>query len=163
MKMRKLTLVFLALLLASCGFHLRGQEEFPFESIAISPAGTPLAAALKRSIESGSEARVVDKPTKSSWRLEILSAVNDRVILSLDATGQVREYQLRYKVAFRLLDDKGEVRIPRSELFLTRLLSYDISEILAKESEAVLLNNDMQNDAVDQIIRRLAAVKPDEN
>ncbi len=163
MKMRKLVPVFLAFMLASCGFHLRGQEKFPFESIAISPEGSPLAAELKRSIESGSEARVVDKPTKSSWRLEILSAVNDRIILSLDATGQVREYQLRYKVAFRLLDDKGDVRIPRSELFLTRLLSYDISEILAKESEAVLLNQNMQSDAVDQIIRRLAAVNPDEN
>ncbi|MHB1099394.1 MAG: LPS-assembly lipoprotein LptE [Burkholderiales bacterium] len=161
--MRKLVLVFLVFMLASCGFHLRGQEKFPFESLAISPAGSPLAVLLKRSIESGSEARVVNAPTKSSWRLEILSEAGDRIILSLDATGQVREYQLRYKVAFRLLDDKGDVLIPRSELFLTRLLSYNISEILAKESEAVLLNHDMQSDAVDQIIRRLAAVKPDEN
>ncbi len=163
MIMRIVAVILLAGLLASCGFHLRGQQKFPFDSVAISPPSSSLALALKRAIREGSEAQVVDNPTKTSYRLEILSEMDDRIILSLDATGQVREYQLRYKVVFRLLDAKGNLRLPRSKLLLTRLLSYDISEILAKESEAALLNRDMQNDAVDQILRRLAAVKPDEN
>lgn len=149
--------------LASCGFHLRGQQKLPFESLVISPEGSALGVVLKREIEAGSEARVVRTPSKSSYRLQILNESNDRIILSLDATGQVREYQLRYRVAFRLVDARGEVVIPRSELFLTRLLSYDISEILAKESEAALLYRNMQIDAANQIIRRLAVVKPDEN
>ena len=161
--MPKTVILFLTLMLASCGFHLRGQQKLPFESIAIMPPSSPLAAALRKAIAEGSEAQVVGAPTKTSYRLDILSEVNDRIILSLDATGQVREYDLRYRVVFRLLDPKGEVLIPRGELTLTRLLSYDISEILAKESEAALLNKDMQNDAVFQILHRMAAVKPDEN
>ncbi len=161
--MRRLLAIFLLLTLASCGFHLRGEQKLPFESIAISPEESQLALALTRLIREGSEARVAGAPDKVSYRLQILSEVNDRIILSLDATGQVREYQLRYKVAFRLLDPKGEVVIPRSELFLTRLMSYDISEILAKESEASLLYRNMRQDAADQIVRRLAAVRLDEN
>ncbi len=161
--MRKFLPLFLLLTLVSCGFHLRGQQKLPFESIAISPADSPLAKVLSREIREGNEARVVNAPDKVSYRLQILSEVRDRIILSLDATGQVREYELRYKVAFRLLDPKGEVVIPRSELFLTRLLSYDISEILAKESEASLLYRNMRQDAADQIVRRLVAARIDEN
>jgi LPS-assembly lipoprotein len=161
--MRKLLPLFLLLTLASCGFHLRGQQKLPFERIAISPADSPLALDLRREITEGNEARVVNAPDKVSYRLQILSEVRDRIILSLDATGQVREYELRYKVVFRLLDPKGEVVIPRSELFLTRLLSYDISEILAKESEASLLYRNMRQDAADQIVRRLVAARIDEN
>lgn len=161
--MRKLLPFFLLLTLASCGFHLRGEQKLPFESVTISPQDSPLALDLKREITEGSEARVAGAPDKVSYRLQILGEVSDRVILSLDATGQVREYQLRYKVTFRLLDPKGEVVIPRSQLFLTRLLSYDISEILAKESEASLLYRNMRQDAADQIVRRLVAVRLDEN
>lgn len=161
--MRILPILFLTFLLASCGFHLRGQQSLPFESIVISPPGSALADALGQAIEAGSHAHVVNSPAKNSYRLQILDETFDRVILSLDATGQVREYQLRYSVAFRLLDPKGNVLIPRSELSLSRLMSYNISEILAKESEAALLNRNMQSDAVFQIMRRLAAVKPDEN
>ncbi len=135
----------------------------PFDTLFISPPDSPLAIVLRKAIEHGSKAHVVHAPAKDAYRLEILDETTDRIILSLDATGQVREYQLQYKVTFRFLDPKGNVLIPRSELFLTRLLSYSISEILAKESEAQLLNKDMMNDAVFQIMRRLAAVKPDEN
>ena len=161
--MRKLLAFLLLLTLASCGFHLRGEQKLPFESIVISPQDSLLARDLTRLVREGSEARVAGAPDKVSYRLQIMRETTDRIILSLDTTGQVREYQLRYKVEFRLLDPKGEVVIPRSELFLTRLLSYDISEILAKESEANLLYRNMRQDAADQIVRRLAAVRLDEN
>ena len=41
-----------------------------------------------------------------------------------------------------------------------RDVSYNESEALSKEAEFELLYRDMRNDAVQQIIRRLAAAKP---
>ncbi len=153
----------LVFFLTSCGFHLRGQEALPFDTLAISPEGSPLAGILKQAIEAGSKAHIVQKPTESSYRLQILSESSDRIILSLDATGQVREFQLRYRVAFRLLGAGNKEMIPRSEIALNRIMSYDNTQILAKAGEAALLYQSMQSDAADQIMRRLSAVRPDEN
>jgi LPS-assembly lipoprotein len=43
---------------------------------------------------------------------------------------------------------------------LTRDVTYNDAEILAKEAEEQLLFRDMQTDMVQQILRRLAAAKP---
>lgn len=161
--MRSLVLAFLVLTLSSCGFHLRGQQALPFDSLVISPEGSPLAIALKQAIEVGSTTRIVKKPSKSSYHLQILDETRDRIILSLDSTGQVREYELRYRVAFSLRGPGGKVVLARSDLLLTRIMSYSNTEMLAKIGEAELLYQNMQSDAVDQIMRRLSVIHPDEN
>jgi LPS-assembly lipoprotein len=63
-------------------------------------------------------------------------------------------------VAFRVHDGKGKEWLARDEVVLQRDLSYDDTQILAKEAEAVLLFKDMQNDAVLQVLRRVQAVRP---
>ncbi|MBI4742843.1 MAG: hypothetical protein HY777_15135, partial [Betaproteobacteria bacterium] len=57
-------------------------------------------------------------------------------------------------------DVKGRDLVPPGEIELSRDLSYDDSNVLAKEQEEVLLWRDMQNDMVQQLMRRLVAVKP---
>jgi LPS-assembly lipoprotein len=54
-------------------------------------------------------------------------------------------------------DPKGRDYLPQSEIRLTRDISFNNSQVLAKESEELLLYRDMQNDMVQQILRRLAA------
>jgi LPS-assembly lipoprotein len=39
-------------------------------------------------------------------------------------------------------------------------MSFDETQVLAKEAEEALLYRDMQGDLVQQIMRRLAAIKP---
>ena len=84
----------------------------------------------------------------------------DKIILSLSGTGRVREFRLRYSVNFRLHDGHGREYIPLSTVELSRDVTYSDTEILAKESEETLLFNDMQADAVQQLLRRLAAAHP---
>ena len=45
--------VALALALAGCGFKLRGQQEFPFDSLYV-PANNPLTIELARFVAAGS-------------------------------------------------------------------------------------------------------------
>ena len=49
--------------------------------------------------------------------------------------------------------------IPVTEITLTRDFSYSDTEALSKESEEALLFRDMQADLLQQLLRRLAAVK----
>jgi LPS-assembly lipoprotein len=84
----------------------------------------------------------------------------EKEILSLTSTGRVREFQLRYRVGFRVHDGKGADYVPSNVIQLTRDVTYNDAEILAKEQEEQLLFRDMQADMVRQILRRLAAAKP---
>jgi LPS-assembly lipoprotein len=80
------------------------------------------------------------------------------VVVGLNASGQVREFQLRVRVKFRLRGAQGKELIPDTELLQQRDISFNESAVLAKEAEEGLLYRDMQTDIVQQLLRRLAAV-----
>ena len=158
----RITLAFvLALLLSACGFQLRGTAALPFDTLYLPPTTTPgVALDLKRNIQAGTRTTVVDDPKKAEAIFEFLQEAREKHILSLAATGRVREFQLRYRVSFRVHDGKGGEYLPLSALVLTRDVTFNDSEILAKDSEEQLLFRDMQFDMVQQIMRRLAAAQP---
>jgi len=149
----------LALLLAGCGFRLRGTAEVPFETLYVPGATSGIALDLKRNIQAGTKARVVDDPSKADAVLQFTEETRQKEILSLTGTGRVREFQLRYRVAFRVHDGKGAEYVPPNTIQLTRDVTFNDAEILAKEQEEQLLFRDMQFDMVQQIMRRLAAAK----
>lgn len=151
----------LVLALAACGFQLRGTAELPFDTLYMPPAtGGGIALDLKRNIQSGTRTTVVDDPNAAQALLEFTQEQREKIILSLAATGRVREFQLRYRVGFRVHDGKGGDFLPPSTVQLTREVTFNDTEVLAKESEEQLLYRDMQSDMVQQIIRRLAAARP---
>jgi len=71
----------------------------------------------------------------------------------------VRELQLRLKVRFRLRTPQGLTLIEPVELAQQRYLSFTETAALSKEIEQSMMYRDMQSDIVQQIMRRLAAVK----
>lgn len=150
-----------ALLLSGCGFQLRGAAGLPFDSIFVQAAPTSqFATQLKRAVAAGKQARIADKPDDAQVVLQIMNELREKNILSLSGGGRVREYQLRYRVSYRLTDSKSvNVYIAPTEIVLQRDFSFNDSEALAKESEEALLYRDMQIDAVQQLLRRLQAAK----
>jgi LPS-assembly lipoprotein len=151
----------LALALAGCGFHLRGQATLPFNTLYVQAAPlSPFALQLKRAVQSGSSTKVIDRPEQAEAILQILQELQEKEILSLGAGGRVREFQLRYRVQFRLTDEKNREHIPATEIILKRDYSFNDDQVLSKESEEALLYRDMRADAVYQMVRRLQAAKP---
>lgn len=151
----------LALLLSSCGFQLRGTATLPFGTLYMpSSASGGIALDLKRNIQSGTRTTVVDDPKKAEAILDFVQELREKQILSLGATGRVREYKLLYRVGFRVHDGKGGEFLPVSTVQLTRDISFNDTDVLAKETEEQQLYRDMQFDMVQQIMRRLAAAQP---
>ena len=148
------------LLLAACGFQLRGQAALPFNSLYVQSSGlSPFALQLKRAVRTGSGTRVTERANEAEVVLQIMNEVQEKEILSLGAGGRVREFQLRYRVQYRLTDDKNREHIPVSEIVLKRDYSFNDEQALSKESEEALLYRDMRTDAVQQLVRRLQAAK----
>jgi len=156
--MRNFAALALCISLAACGFQLRGQATLPFDTLYV-PGASPLAVQLKRNITAGTQSKIVPVEKEAAAILGITNEARDKVILSFNTSGLVREYQLRYRVGFRLYDAKGRNYIAPSEIQLTRDVTFNESQVLAKESEDALLYADMQSDMVHQIIRRLVAAR----
>lgn len=149
-----------ALLLAACGFHLRGDQKLPFPTIFVqAPANSAVGATLSRQIRSGTETRTVPLAVEAGAVLEILGESQSKDILTLNAQGRAVEYKLIYRLRFRLHDGKGHEYIPATELSAQRDISINDSQVLSKESEEALLYHDMQTDLVQQLLRRVAAIK----
>jgi LPS-assembly lipoprotein len=147
--------------LAGCGFQLRKPPDFAFKSIAI-PSTTAIATELRRVIAASGDVQVLPRqaqPAQAQVVLDIVAEQREKVVVGLNASGQVREFQLRSILKFRLRTPQGRELIPETELSQTRDISFNESAVLAKEGEESLLYRDMQSDLVQQLMRRLAAVK----
>lgn len=151
----------IAVTLSGCGFKLRGQASIPFETIHVeSPGFSVFANELERAISAGSKTRVVEDRAQAQAVLRIVSEVQEKNILSLSSGGRVREFEFRYRVVYRLTTADGKELAPQAEIIMRRDMTYDDTQVLAKESEEALLFRDMKTDAVRQVLRRLAAARP---
>lgn len=156
--MRALILVF-ALLLSACGFQLRGSYSLPWETLAIAgvPENNELYFQIKRSIEASSQSKVVADTKQAEATLVILQNQQHKAILSLSAKGLVREFQLTRVLMYRLTDAAGKELVPPAQIVLQRELTFDDERIFAKEAEEAMIWREMQQDLVQQLLRRLAA------
>ncbi|MGE5337869.1 MAG: LPS assembly lipoprotein LptE [Gemmatimonadota bacterium] len=148
------------LALSSCGFKLRGAQQLPFETIYLGfPANSPLGSELARNIRAGTSTRVVETAKDAQAVFEVLGENRDREVLSVNAQGRAREFTLRQRLTFRLHDGKGSEYLGPTQVVVQRDVAFDDAQALAFEAETALLYRDMQTDLVQQILRRLAAVK----
>ena len=156
--MRALIAILIALLLTACGFQLRGAQPLPFSSLYIAE-NWALGATPKRNLRALGCPQLAQTTQEAQAVFTTIGEAREKIILSLSATGRVREFQLRYRFAYRVHDLKGREFVPPTEIILVRDISFSDERVLAKEQEEVLLYRDMQNDMVQQVLRRLAAVK----
>jgi len=143
-----------------CGFQLRGTADVPFETVYMPNPTAGVQLDLRRQIQAGTRAKVVDQPKDAQAIMQFTEETKQKEILSLTSAGRVREFRLRYRVGWRVHDGKGADYVPQNTIVLFRDVSFNDSDILAKETEEQLLFRDMQTDMVQQIMRRLAASQP---
>ncbi len=99
-----LVLALSCLLVTACGFHLRGPRPLPFASIYLAMDNyAELTVALKRQIRSTGTTRIAEKQEEAELILQVGRNDREKNILSLNAKGTVREYQLKQRFGFRLI------------------------------------------------------------
>lgn len=165
--MRSLLSLFLALILAAtltgCGFHLRGvgSSNLPYKTMHIAlPDTADVNIWLQRYINASGSTEIVTDPKAAEAIFQQLGDSRQKTILSVNAQGRVREFRLQLNYTFRVVNQQGQVLVAPNEINLSRDISFDDSNILAKDLEENLLWRDMNSDLVNQIMRRLSIIKP---
>ncbi|MDR2112607.1 MAG: LPS assembly lipoprotein LptE [Candidatus Accumulibacter sp.] len=152
--------VFVLWALSGCGFQLRGAYSLPYESIHVMAGDSVVGAGLKRQIRASGGTRLADSAKDAQVSFIPTGEWRDGIIVSLSGSGRVREKRLRLRYAYRIVDAEGRDIVPQSYVELSRDVSYADSATLAKTQEEDLLWRDMENDLVQQLMRRLVAARP---
>lgn len=155
---RILILAFL-LVFTACGFELRGTADLAFKNLYMQGSNLSIKKDLIKTLKVNG-VTVVEDEQKAELFMEMLSEQREQNILSLSGGGVVREFELVYRVNFRLRAPESETWGPVQSVEGRRDYSYDDTQLLAKQFEEQRLFEDMRQDAVREIMRLLVVQKP---
>ncbi|TKR56149.1 hypothetical protein D7I39_05975 [Allopusillimonas ginsengisoli] len=156
---RVLVCAFFCVLLAACGFHMKGVSPLPFTTLYTNISeNSEFGAGLRRAILASSPGtRFVSDPAMAQARLEQLDNSQSLRELSLDADGSVEEYELNINFVFQLTNAQGGLVLPPTTLHITREVPYNAQQVQAKQSEIGVVFMQMRQSLVDRIVRHLSA------
>jgi LPS-assembly lipoprotein len=155
----RICVALLGLILAGCGFHLRGALPIPpsLNPMYIqAPAGSPVRAALVESLQ-GSQVGLASTPKDARVVLRISNESRSSRVVAVDRNGLVLAYALHLRVAFDAVNAKGREIVPGRTLDLTRTYNNPDVQVLGKQLESDLIYEDLVRDAADRILFRLQA------
>lgn len=146
------------LLLAGCGFQLRGHAPLPFATAYVeSAADSILAERLRKHL--AQQGKLAEHRDGAEAIIRLSGERRSKNILSLSGAGKVREYRLIHRVTLSAVDPQHGETLAPEDIQLTREFSYSDEQTLAKEAEEETLRKHMEDDALRQILRRLAFVR----
>lgn len=152
--------VLLALVLAGCGFHLRGAPDIPPEMartyIDTEDRYSLFYRKLSRHLEqSGIE--LVDSPEEATAELVILADDTGQRVLSVSARNVPREYEVYYTIYYSLVSGPAVLMEPQLKT-LTRDYTYDETRVLGKAREEDLLREAITDDLVRLVMFQLSSL-----
>ncbi|MGH8647127.1 MAG: LPS assembly lipoprotein LptE [Gammaproteobacteria bacterium] len=151
----------IVVLIAGCGYHLRGSEgayRLQLSKVYVSSqgAGTLAAALISKLQESG--VTVAGTPAEAQAVIVVSNEIYDRRVLSVDQdTGKVLEYELGYEAGLTITDPSGRTLVEPRQISLIRDITFDPQAVLGQAEEEQAVRNDMQQDAAQSVMFRLQA------
>jgi len=142
------------LMITSCGFHLRGMTEISFKTISLEGKELSFTKNLKKTLASNKVAIIL--PTENpELRIELLSEETEKRILSLSGQGLVREFEIFYRVRYRIKTIDSETWSQENILETRRDFTYSDSNLIGKEEEERQLNESMRNEAITNLFNQI--------
>ena len=146
-------------LLSACGWRIRGKVDLPYKNILISGS---LSQELRDDLEMMlrvNDIQIVKNVKDAELVLEIISEQNARQILSYNGAGQITAYRIISRVSFRAFDPNGIELMPESDIYITRDIDFNQSEVQSFDFLVADYVKNMRIDIVAQLMRRLESIK----
>jgi len=151
---KKFITLFMLLMITSCGFHLRGMTEISFKTISLEGKELSFTKNLKKTLASNKVAIIL--PTENpELRIELLSEESEKRILSLSGQGLVREFEIFYRVRYRIKTIDSETWSQENIIETRRDFTFSDSNLIGKEEEERQLNESMRNEAITNLFNQI--------
>jgi LPS-assembly lipoprotein len=151
------TLLLALLTLTACGFQMRGYADLSFRTLYIE-GNISISKELKKSLAVNG-VKVVSEKEDAELMMDLMSEVTEKRILSLSGTGVVREFDLIYRVTYRVKQPDEDLWGDPKVIETRRDFSYSDREVLATGYEEQRLNTEMRQETTQQLVRSLVAYK----
>ncbi|WP_440995967.1 LPS-assembly lipoprotein LptE [Arhodomonas sp. SL1] len=162
---RVLPVLFLALVLAGCGWQLRGSGGAGLEGRAVAVTAPNDLSAVRRAAERELTAlggRSVDEAVAQQV-LALLAEQTPRRALAEDDRGRAVEYELTYRLTYRVLGGDGEPRAAQASATAQGTYRADGDDALAEQARRERLTAELRAEAIRLMLSRLAALEPEGN
>ena len=155
---KKLIAILLLLVITSCGFHLRGMTEISFKTISLEGKELSLTKNLKKILNTNKVA-IVSSTENPELRVELLSEESEKRILSLSGQGLVREFEIFYRVRYRIKTSDSEIWSQENIIESRKDFTYSDSNLIGKEEEERQLNEAMRIEAITSLFNQIQVIK----
>ncbi|CAM8298758.1 RlpB Rare lipoprotein B [Candidatus Methylopumilus universalis] len=155
---KKLIAILLLLVITSCGFHLRGMTEISFKTISLEGKELSLTKNLKKILNTNKVA-IVSSTENPELRVELLSEESEKRILSLSGQGLVREFEIFYRVRYRIKTSDSEIWSQENIIETRKDFTYSDSNLIGKEEEERQLNEAMRIEAITSLFNQIQVIK----
>ena len=147
-------------LLAGCGFHLQGSAGLPqgVRSVYLSAPDdlSPVAVELRRGLRRAG-ATLAPAAGSADAVIRVIEDRTGRRVLAVSARNTPTEFEIFYVLEYAI-DRAGQPAAASQRHELTRNLSFDESQLLAKDHEQEILREALARDLADLVLRRLESL-----
>jgi len=155
---KKLIAILLLIVITSCGFHLRGMTEISYKTISLEGKELSLTKNLKKILNTNKVA-IVSSTENPELRVEFLSEESEKRILSLSGQGLVREFEIFYRVRYRIKASDSEIWSQENIIETRKDFTYSDSNLIGKEEEERQLMEAMRIEAITSIFNQIQVIK----
>ena len=155
---KKLIAILLLLVITSCGFHMRGMIEMSFKTISLEGKELSFSKNLKKILNTNKVA-IVSQTENPELRVEFLSEESEKRILTLSGQGLVREFEIFYRVRYRIKTSNSEIWSQENIIETRRDFTYSDANLIGKEEEERQLNEAMRNEAITNLFNQIQLIK----
>jgi LPS-assembly lipoprotein len=155
---KKLIAILLLIVITSCGFHLRGMTEISYKTISLEGKELSLTKNLKKILNTNKVA-IVSSTENPELRVEFLSEESEKRILSLSGQGLVREFEIFYRVRYRIKASDSEIWSQENIIETRKDFTYSDSNLIGKEEEERQLYEAMRIEAITSLFNQIQVIK----
>ncbi len=158
--MKIFILGFLAVLMVSCGFQLRGTMDYGVNTVYVQSEGADiLANQVKQYLTSQSKVSIASSAQQAEAIILLSEQKLDRRVLTISAiSGRLEEVELNFQVKVAIHRPDDTVLLAPQKLIYVRDYSFNERAVLAMGAEEEMLRKELLQEATLQVLRMLQAV-----